>query len=665
MRPYKRDTFDYTKVLNVIVDMKPADVHAGPVAKQTKKQNLPAKMEDIFCVICLDEITNTPHIRCTECTSTILLCVNCFRLGGECGTHHRGHNYQIMHDAGPSVFTYNEEEGDSWGVLEDLKLLELMQHNKIHEWPQVDADLFNKNRTVQEAKKHFDNCFLNSVFGHLALSKAKAAKVHVPGLVGADSYSGEFFRPSTKAELRNELLRMIPYNFNKFDKEKVKIVPKSLKSILTNNRNVDNLICEFSTIHIDHNPSKKNDVDDCYLKDPMTKLNEVENMFDMDDEVPVIKPVSPKRERKVSSPRKTSNSSVAEPSDRGSDAEDEEDSGDIRYKFRRRESPQNVRKLKRKLSIIKEAKTEPQLLRKRQPKKQDRLSISPRKPKSAIRIGSRGRTRLEKPPVLSPQLKPEVQDTPQGRRIPKKRPEHKTRSTFTVSEIVKHRMAYPHLHFFTNDAPPLNKLQIKGFDAEDLNLVAYNPRRDDFEHEYRNNAEDFICKIFLNGEQFHETQVDQLKNAVRVARVHRYNRILERRISNHAICREHELLSEFLHIVKTNVNERNKYAPINEDAFPSKKRADECRPFLAKLRRLMTQDELLELTDDLGEIDALVAKIRALRQFQMSGITELKGRYKPDFTPGRRRKKGRRSDYDTKKAELRWNRIKKWNKQNK
>lgn len=38
--------------------------------------------------------------------------------------------------------------------------------------------------------------------------------------------------------------------------------------------------------------------------------------------------------------------------------------------------------------------------------------------------------------------------------------------------------------------------------------------------------------------------------AIRVARVHRYNRILERRTANHAIIREHQLLNEFFSIVK-------------------------------------------------------------------------------------------------------------------
>lgn len=137
--------------------------------------------------------------------------------------------------------------------------------------------------------------------------------------------------------------------------------------------------------------------------------------------------------------------------------------------------------------------------------------------------------------------------------------------------------------------------------------------------------------------------------AVRIARVQRYNRILERRITNHSICREHQLLHEFLNIVKTNVNERNKYHVFGEESFPSKKRADECRPFFAKLRRVLDREELAELADNIGEMEALMNRIKVLRALQTSGTTELKGRFKSDFTPGRKRKKARKSDYDVKK----------------
>lgn len=132
-----------------------------------------------------------------------------------------------------------------------------------------------------------------------------------------------------------------------------------------------------------------------------------------------------------------------------------------------------------------------------------------------------------------------------------------------------------------------------------------------------------------------------------MARVQRYNRILERRIANHAVCREHELIKEFFIIAKTNVVERGKYAVPSGDLFPSRKRAEEVRPFLAKLRRVLDREELLELTEDIAEIETLMGRVKALRQLQTSGASEVKGRLKHE-TP-RRRKRTKKSEVDIRK----------------
>ncbi|CAD5221374.1 unnamed protein product [Bursaphelenchus xylophilus] len=661
MRPCKRDTFDYSKVLNVIVDMRPVNVLEGPIAKQQKKQIAP-KPQSVFCVICLDEVTRVAHIKCAECAHpSVIMCIDCFRLGAETGSHRRGHNFQLIHKSGPAVFTYSESEGDEWGVLEDLSLLECLQNNKIHDWPAVAWEEFQKQRTVQEAKRHFDSCFLSSIFGHLALSHIQPSKIHICDFPDADEYTGEFFKPTSNAEIKNEFAKLFAFIPQKQSANKHNVVPKSLAGVKVKKETIENLVCKFTSVHIDHNPPVGNEADDCYLVQSLCKLSEVAQDGKVEADIPVLEKATPKRKKRVT-PRKLSNTSLA--CDDKEKAEPEEDLDDNRYPLRRRESLQSPKKSKGKwdVSPTREVKSERQLSGRRESKKLDRLSISPRKPRSTGRSKSRGRRKLDKPPILTPEVSTGHHATPKRG---KPKTEFKVRSILTVSEILKRRMSNPYLNFFTRDIPPLNRQQIRGFDLEDLNLVAFNPRRDDFEHEYRNGAEDFICKIFLNGEQFHDTEVDQLRNAVRVARVHRYNRILERRITNHSICREHQLLSEFLQIVKTNVNERNKYIVINEEAFPSKKRAEECRPFLAKLRRVLTQDELNEFTDDLGEMETLISRIRTLRQLQMSGVTELKGRFKTEYTPGRKRKKAKRNDCDIKKAELRWNRIKKWNKQNK
>lgn len=138
--------------------------------------------------------------------------------------------------------------------------------------------------------------------------------------------------------------------------------------------------------------------------------------------------------------------------------------------------------------------------------------------------------------------------------------------------MLSYRLTHHNLSFIHREAPLLTKQQIKKFDSDDLNLIAYNPKRDDFEHEYRNAAEHFISKIFLNGECLVVNELEQFKNgkfylwvfcshknfiilAVRVARIHRYNRVLERRFANHSMIRDHQLLNEFFSVVKVRFND--------------------------------------------------------------------------------------------------------------
>jgi hypothetical protein len=101
------------------------------------------------------------------------------------------------------------------------------------------------------------------------------------------------------------------------------------------------------------------------------------------------------------------------------------------------------------------------------------------------------------------------------------------------------------------------------------------------------------------------------------------------------------------------------------ESFPSRKRAEECRPFFAKLRRVIPNNELLNLAEDLAEMESLMARIRMLRGLQTSGVTELKGRFRSEVASiprNRKRNNRRRDNRELQKAGLRWERIKRWSK---
>jgi hypothetical protein len=100
------------------------------------------------------------------------------------------------------------------------------------------------------------------------------------------------------------------------------------------------------------------------------------------------------------------------------------------------------------------------------------------------------------------------------------------------------------------------------------------------------------------------------------------------------------------------VNERGKYNLFVADSFPSKKRAEELRPYFAKLRRVLPNTELTSLAEDIAgtfiasnnklnhlEMESLMTRIKLLRSMQTSGITEIKGRLKSELTAVSRNRK--------------------------
>lgn len=92
----------------------------------------------------------------------------------------------------------------------------------------------------------------------------------------------------------------------------------------------------------------------------------------------------------------------------------------------------------------------------------------------------------------------------------------------TAEEVNRLRIEYPHPFFFENRVPPLPDEAIERLSKEDLNVIAYMPKRDDFEH---------VCfgripgkgSIFFSGrsQQCRETSVDRLDASRTRRRTHR------------------------------------------------------------------------------------------------------------------------------------------------
>ncbi|KAI6235636.1 hypothetical protein M3Y95_00072700 [Aphelenchoides besseyi] len=751
MRTFTKEAFDYSQLVDMVVDIKPVDVRSVK-ASGRRRSSIISKPPESFCIQCITNVTFLPHIHCLECKrTTVILCLSCFQLGAEIGEHVRGHNYEIAQRGGPAVFREVSDEGPSWGAFEDERLLSLIRTYKLDDWPKIALMEFGRVRTVEEALNHFSRCFMNSIISEIAIENIKRSPIHVFGFSEPEFYTGEFFKPTTSEDLRlqiKEIYESLPnwaqILFEIDYAEPSAISPMKMSSVVMSEQ-LENMICEFSHIHVEHNPAVLAELlygrPRCFIHHRFTHLHKLPKRgqdlsFTEDNKPPHYDQLNQTpRSRKCSLPQapilekmedeQNSNDAINAQKildDRNVEIEDStpelgsplllnsnnlDDSPSLMFAFPNgtssppksplREivfscspSPPDLSNHANEINVTSELNGKSSNssenednsaeyanhgydVRERNiQRRRDTFSYSP--PKVRSRSSGRGRRKRKlgaDRPLKSGAVNGVVQNMSevkiQNPRSHKRPSNSRVQSGYlSMEEALAYRLVYPTLKFLNEDPPLLSKQRVRRFDAEDLNLIAYNPKRDDFEHEYRNGGEQFISKIFLNGECLISSEIEQFKNAIRIAKVQRYNRILERRYSNHAVIREHQLLNEFFSIVKTNVNERGKYTLFAGESFPSRKRAEECRPFFAKFRRVLGSKEVLDLAEDVAEIETLMTRIRMLRSLQLAGTTELKGRFKSEvpFTPRGRKRRTRKADGELRKAGLRWERIKRWNKRN-
>ncbi|KAI6241535.1 hypothetical protein M3Y99_00312600 [Aphelenchoides fujianensis] len=615
MRTYKKDDFDYSKVAGVVVDMKPVDVRPGPVkAAGRRRSSIVSKPPDIECTSCQEIISFAPHIHCTECKrAEVFLCLACFQLGAEIGEHVRGHNYEVAHRCGPPVFKPAPHEGHNWGALEDQRLLSLIRTYKLDDWPKIAYSEFGRARSVEEALNHFSTCFMRSVIGEIAVEEIVYPPIHAFGFTEPELYTGEFFKPTPADELMHqikELCEQIPdgrrllYEVNYAESPAIR--PSRVADDLLNDH-LEEMICEFSHVHVEHNPAVLAELmygrPKCFLVNRFTHLCKSPRQ-NSDKATPEnMRALYLEHLNQTPRSRRFSFQPAADESEASRN-------GSPTHKFY---DDHNVEAEEHSTRGIGQPAGGPRVQRRgRAPA--DVLRV-PASHLAAINptVGVRRKRKLDEDhtPKLGESngiLRPVSNHV-----SPKINGHFRNPQEFlSMDEVLAHRLMTPYLHFVKRECPYLSKDKVRRFDPTDLSTLAYNPKRDDFEHDYRNGGELFISKIFLNGENLIFSEVELLKTAIRLAKVQRYNRILERRHCNHAIIREHQLLSEFFSIVKTYKTERGKYTIFSGESFPSRKRAEECRPYFAKMRRVLGSDELLDLAETSPSLQA-------------SGQTELNG----------------------------------------
>jgi hypothetical protein len=105
------------------------------------------------------------------------------------------------------------------------------------------------------------------------------------------------------------------------------------------------------------------------------------------------------------------------------------------------------------------------------------------------------------------------------------------------------------------------------------------------------------------------------------------------------------------------------YRVFKEGLFTNKAKEEAYRSVFCRLRQVATKEEMEELTEKTAQIENLKERIATLQELQRQGVTELKGKHKIDkVTSSAKRKKKKFDKNEKRKANLKWQAIKRYNK---
>ncbi|MFH4976188.1 hypothetical protein AB6A40_002897 [Gnathostoma spinigerum] len=219
--------------------------------------------------------------------------------------------------------------------------------------------------------------------------------------------------------------------------------------------------------------------------------------------------------------------------------------------------------------------------------------------------------------------------------------------------------------FFAGSLPdtlPLHK--IKKLRKDDMEVLCYLPKRDEFELESNNHAERLISR--LNYESFGELdeEDEKLLHDVKLAKFLRYTRIIQGRRATHAVINEHEIIARYIDTKIKKTSEKSRGFNYPPQYYAMLRRQERFRNILTKAHQCLLQSELQQLQELLIENESLNDRIRELERLQNDGVTILKPSQKlgPEYLRARRKKKTFRTGgtSEQKKATQLWNRYKRW-----
>ncbi|KAK3736312.1 hypothetical protein QZH41_020785 [Actinostola sp. cb2023] len=108
------------------------------------------------CFICYGRLKE-PYIRCSECRTRVQVCLHCFCVGGESGSHSNSHSYEIL----SNTFSVLEE---SWTAEEEISFLDALADCGMDNWAEVSKQMQTKSK--EECESHYNKCYIQEAAQH-------------------------------------------------------------------------------------------------------------------------------------------------------------------------------------------------------------------------------------------------------------------------------------------------------------------------------------------------------------------------------------------------------------------------------------------------------------------------------------------------------------------
>ncbi|XP_026315145.1 transcriptional adapter 2B [Hyposmocoma kahamanoa] len=109
------------------------------------------------CNYCQEEI-NGIRVRCAECID-FDICLQCFSLGAEIGSHKNDHSYQFMDSGAFGIFLGRS----SWSANEEVRLLDAIEQFGFGNWEDIAKHI--ETRSPEEAKDEYITRYLEGSIG--------------------------------------------------------------------------------------------------------------------------------------------------------------------------------------------------------------------------------------------------------------------------------------------------------------------------------------------------------------------------------------------------------------------------------------------------------------------------------------------------------------------